>query len=109
MIKCVSFNSYRTRLLIVIFFTTQTSQTHPHFEKNTEFFEILLQPEVDSRTSPLHTEEFQFDWSKKVKKFYFEFIVFSSEMGRKITLATCSLNQWAMDFEGNLRRILLSE
>lgn len=27
-------------------------------------------------------------------------------MGRRIaTLATCNLNQWAMDFEGNLRRI----
>ena len=29
-------------------------------------------------------------------------------MGRKIVLATCSLNQWAMDFDGNLRRILES-
>ncbi|ROL41207.1 Glutamine-dependent NAD(+) synthetase [Anabarilius grahami] len=29
-------------------------------------------------------------------------------MGRKITLATCSLNQWALDFEGNLSRILKS-
>ncbi|KAJ8315536.1 hypothetical protein KUTeg_007686 [Tegillarca granosa] len=29
-------------------------------------------------------------------------------MGRKATLATCTLNQWAMDFEGNLRRILKS-
>lgn len=29
-------------------------------------------------------------------------------MGRKITLATCSLNQWALDFEGNLKRILHS-
>lgn len=27
---------------------------------------------------------------------------------RKITLATCSLNQWALDFEGNLKRILQS-
>ncbi|XP_050390944.1 glutamine-dependent NAD(+) synthetase [Patella vulgata] len=26
-------------------------------------------------------------------------------MGRKATLAVCSLNQWAMDFEGNLTRI----
>lgn len=25
-----------------------------------------------------------------------------------ITLATCSLNQWALDFEGNLHRILES-
>ncbi|XP_033842416.2 glutamine-dependent NAD(+) synthetase [Periophthalmus magnuspinnatus] len=29
-------------------------------------------------------------------------------MGRKVTLATCSLNQWALDFEGNLDRILKS-
>ncbi|TNM90520.1 glutamine-dependent NAD(+) synthetase isoform X1 [Takifugu flavidus] len=29
-------------------------------------------------------------------------------MGRKVTVATCSLNQWALDFEGNLRRILQS-
>ena len=29
-------------------------------------------------------------------------------MGRKVTLAACSLNQWALDFEGNLKRILQS-
>ncbi|XP_040266065.1 glutamine-dependent NAD(+) synthetase [Bufo bufo] len=29
-------------------------------------------------------------------------------MGRKVTLATCSLNQWALDFDGNLQRILQS-
>jgi NAD+ synthase (glutamine-hydrolysing) len=29
-------------------------------------------------------------------------------MGHLITLATCSLNQWALDFEGNMRRILQS-
>ncbi|XP_041662568.1 glutamine-dependent NAD(+) synthetase [Cheilinus undulatus] len=29
-------------------------------------------------------------------------------MGRKVTLATCSLNQWALDFEGNSDRILKS-
>uniref|UniRef100_A0A672ZB33 Glutamine-dependent NAD(+) synthetase n=1 Tax=Sphaeramia orbicularis TaxID=375764 RepID=A0A672ZB33_9TELE len=29
-------------------------------------------------------------------------------MGRKVTLATCSLNQWALDFDGNLTRILKS-
>jgi NAD+ synthase (glutamine-hydrolysing) len=30
-------------------------------------------------------------------------------MRRRIaTLATCNLNQWAMDFEGNLRRIVES-
>ena len=30
------------------------------------------------------------------------------KMGRTATLATCSLNQWAMDFEGNLARIMSS-
>ncbi|KAJ7504473.1 hypothetical protein B0H11DRAFT_518662 [Mycena galericulata] len=29
-------------------------------------------------------------------------------MGHLITLATCSLNQWALDFQGNLERILAS-
>ncbi|XP_066504175.1 glutamine-dependent NAD(+) synthetase [Hoplias malabaricus] len=29
-------------------------------------------------------------------------------MGRKVTLATCSLNQWALDFDGNEMRILKS-
>ncbi|GBN76726.1 putative glutamine-dependent NAD(+) synthetase [Araneus ventricosus] len=29
-------------------------------------------------------------------------------MGRKVTLATCTLNQWAMDFKGNYERILES-
>ncbi|CAL8379875.1 unnamed protein product [Arctogadus glacialis] len=29
-------------------------------------------------------------------------------MGRKVTLATCSLNQWALDFDGNFERILKS-
>ncbi|PIK57459.1 putative glutamine-dependent NAD(+) synthetase [Apostichopus japonicus] len=29
-------------------------------------------------------------------------------MGRTVTLAACTLNQWAMDFEGNLARILKS-
>uniref|UniRef100_A0A1A8PI30 Glutamine-dependent NAD(+) synthetase n=3 Tax=Nothobranchius TaxID=28779 RepID=A0A1A8PI30_9TELE len=29
-------------------------------------------------------------------------------MGRCVTVATCSLNQWALDFEGNLNRILKS-
>lgn len=29
-------------------------------------------------------------------------------MGRKVTLAACTLNQWALDFEGNLQRILQS-
>ncbi|KAK3881782.1 hypothetical protein Pcinc_013812 [Petrolisthes cinctipes] len=27
-------------------------------------------------------------------------------MGRKVVVATCSLNQWAMDFQGNLDRII---
>lgn len=31
------------------------------------------------------------------------------KMGRKVTLATCSLNQWALDFRGNLERILKSK
>lgn len=29
-------------------------------------------------------------------------------MGRKVTVATCALNQWALDFEGNLERIAKS-
>jgi NAD+ synthase (glutamine-hydrolysing) len=29
-------------------------------------------------------------------------------MGRKITVAVSTLNQWALDFEGNLNRILQS-
>jgi len=29
-------------------------------------------------------------------------------MGHLVTLATCQLNQWSLDFEGNLERILLS-
>ena len=29
-------------------------------------------------------------------------------MGRKVTLAVCTLNQWALDFDGNLERILAS-
>uniref|UniRef100_A0AAR2L3W6 Glutamine-dependent NAD(+) synthetase n=1 Tax=Pygocentrus nattereri TaxID=42514 RepID=A0AAR2L3W6_PYGNA len=29
-------------------------------------------------------------------------------MGRKVTVATCSLNQWALDFDGNVLRILKS-
>ncbi|KAL4642031.1 glutamine-dependent NAD(+) synthetase [Arapaima gigas] len=29
-------------------------------------------------------------------------------MGRKVTVATCALNQWALDFDGNLHRILKS-
>lgn len=31
-----------------------------------------------------------------------------TEMGRKVVLATCTLNQWAMDFDGNCKRILKS-
>lgn len=30
-------------------------------------------------------------------------------MGRAVTVATCALNQWALDFEGNLERIFRSE
>lgn len=29
-------------------------------------------------------------------------------MGRKATFAVCTLNQWALDYEGNLSRILQS-
>lgn len=29
-------------------------------------------------------------------------------MGRKVTVAVSTLNQWALDFEGNLERILQS-
>lgn len=29
-------------------------------------------------------------------------------MGHLVTVATCSLNQWALDFEGNTRRIIES-
>ena len=29
-------------------------------------------------------------------------------MGRKVTLAVCTLNQWALDFDGNLERIVAS-
>lgn len=29
-------------------------------------------------------------------------------MGRKAVVAVCTLNQWALDFEGNLNRILES-
>eukprot|EP01137_Pigoraptor_chileana_P003266 Opistho-2@43201 len=32
----------------------------------------------------------------------------SRKMGRLTTLAVCTLNQWALDFDGNLRRILES-
>lgn len=33
----------------------------------------------------------------------------ATRMGRKVTVATCALNQWALDFEGNFQRILKSE
>lgn len=29
-------------------------------------------------------------------------------MGRKVTVAVATLNQWALDFEGNLARIMQS-
>jgi NAD+ synthase (glutamine-hydrolysing) len=29
-------------------------------------------------------------------------------MGRKVTIAACTLNQWALDFEGNMTRIIQS-
>lgn len=30
-------------------------------------------------------------------------------MGRAVSVAACALNQWALDFEGNLERIFRSE
>lgn len=30
-------------------------------------------------------------------------------MGRTVTVATCALNQWALDFDGNLERIFKSK
>lgn len=30
------------------------------------------------------------------------------KMGRKVTVAVSTLNQWALDFEGNMARILQS-
>lgn len=30
------------------------------------------------------------------------------KMGRKVTVAVTTLNQWALDFEGNMNRILQS-
>ena len=32
----------------------------------------------------------------------------TAKMGHLITVATCALNQWAMDFEGNYQRIMES-
>jgi NAD+ synthase (glutamine-hydrolysing) len=29
-------------------------------------------------------------------------------MDRRVTVGVCALNQWALDFDGNLRRILKS-
>lgn len=34
--------------------------------------------------------------------------IFNNKMGRKVTVAVCTLNQWALDFKGNLNRILQS-
>lgn len=31
-----------------------------------------------------------------------------NKMGRKAKLAVCTLNQWALDFDGNVKRILKS-
>lgn len=30
-------------------------------------------------------------------------------MSRKVIISTCTLNQWALDFEGNFRRIVQSK
>ena len=35
-------------------------------------------------------------------------VLYFRSMGRKVTIAVCTLNQWALDFEGNLHRILQS-
>lgn len=32
----------------------------------------------------------------------------TTKMGRKVTVAVSTLNQWALDFEGNMNRILQS-
>lgn len=29
-------------------------------------------------------------------------------MGRKVKVAVCTLNQWALDFDGNIKRIIAS-
>lgn len=34
--------------------------------------------------------------------------VTQSKMGRKVVVAVCCLNQWALDFDGNLSRIIAS-
>lgn len=41
--------------------------------------------------------------SKRFTKTSVTFV--SHSMGKTVTLATCTLNQWAMDFKGNLARI----
>lgn len=61
-------------------------------------------------------------WQEYFVQFYFNsginfFLFFSTvtleidwtiKMGRKVTVAVSTLNQWALDFEGNLSRILQS-
>jgi len=47
----------------------------------------------------LHSNVFVCVWCRKWRV----------KMGRKVVLATCALNQWAMDFDGNLKRILKSK
>lgn len=60
---------------------------------------------------------FHFEFLKLNKHFGFEFggklkkIVEKRVpriMGRKVTVAVSTLNQWALDFEGNMHRILQS-
>jgi NAD+ synthase (glutamine-hydrolysing) len=35
-------------------------------------------------------------------------VIYFAILVNRVTVATCSLNQWALDFEGNLQRILES-
>lgn len=43
-----------------------------------------------------------------VYRFNFDQAKRSRKMGRKVTVAVTTLNQWALDFEGNMNRILQS-
>ncbi|XP_059153927.1 glutamine-dependent NAD(+) synthetase-like [Physella acuta] len=37
-----------------------------------------------------------------------DFLKFKTKMGRKVIVAACSLNQWSMDFLGNMKKIIES-
>jgi hypothetical protein len=49
---------------------------------------------------------------EEIHNFKFFFLVFAFYKNiihmRPVTLATCSLDQWALDFDGNLQRIIRS-